>query len=247
VVSNNYFREGGAAYALRRPTYPSSLTQALADLVSSRGLAVDVGCGTGQLSVALAEHFDRVIATDVSDDQIKHAETRANLEYRAEPAEKMSVASDSADLIVTAQAAHWFDLDRFYAEARRIAKEGAAIALISYGVPSLDSEVDPVFQNFYWNDLHRYWPPERKHVENGYASLHFPFDPIEFPATLMQRGWNLSQLLGYIETWSAVKQATESGNAELLASFRSALTEAWADPETVRVVRWPIAVRAAYL
>lgn len=102
-----------------------------------RGHALDLGCGTGQLSVLLAGEFDRVTATDPSASQIASAGARGNIRYAIGTAEAIDLPPASLDLIVAAQAAHWFDLPAFYAEARRIAAPGAALALVSYGVPRL--------------------------------------------------------------------------------------------------------------
>ena len=66
--------------------------------------------------------FDRVIATDASEKQIANAQSHKIVEYRVAPAENSGIESETIDLIMVAQALHWFDLDRFYAEARRVLK-----------------------------------------------------------------------------------------------------------------------------
>ena len=66
--------------------------------------------------------FDRVIATDASEKQIANAQSHKIVEYRVAPAENSGIGSETIDLIMVAQALHWFDLDRFYAEARRVLK-----------------------------------------------------------------------------------------------------------------------------
>ena len=68
-MTKSYWQENGSDYARYRPTYPAGLAAALADISPNSGLALDVGCGTGQLSVLLAEHFETVIGCDVSADQ----------------------------------------------------------------------------------------------------------------------------------------------------------------------------------
>src|SRR5207249_7256547 len=117
----DHFSDKAAGYAAYRPVYPPALVDALAALAPGRGLAWDAGCGSGQLSLLLAQRFDRVIATDASADQIAHATAHPKVEYRCAPAEASGLADGIADLAVAAQAAHWFDLPDYYAEVRRVA------------------------------------------------------------------------------------------------------------------------------
>ena len=111
----DHFSERSADYAANRPTYPPQLAGFLAEHSPGRTLALDCGCGTGQLSVQLAEHFAEVVATDASAAQIAAATPHPRVRYRVAPADASGLEPVSADLIVAAQAAHWFDLDAFYA------------------------------------------------------------------------------------------------------------------------------------
>ena len=127
----NWFARGGRSYALYRPDYPPELPAFLACTSPGRGVAVDVGCGNGQLTVQLAEHFSKVIGTDPSADQIAHPTSHDRVEYFRAPAERQPVPDQTADLITAAQAAHWFDMPAFCAEVRRIARSEAVVALIT--------------------------------------------------------------------------------------------------------------------
>ena len=241
--SRNWFDRGGQAYARFRPEYPGELAAYLAALAPDASLAVDVGCGNGQLTGQLAEHFAAVVGLDPSADQVANAAPRANVGYRCAPAERMPLADHSASLITAAQAAHWFDLPAFYAEVRRIAKPGAVLALISYGVLQLGAELDARFQQFYWQEIGPYWPAERQLVDSGYATLDFPFEPLTPPAMAIRLDWNLAEFLGYIATWSAVRRAREVGREDILQRFASDIAELWGDPESKRAVCWPINMR----
>jgi SAM-dependent methyltransferase len=129
LAPDQHFQNGGGGYAAFRPTYPKALAERLAQQAPNRSLALDVGCGTGQLSVLLAEQFERVEAVDVSADQLAHAEQRGNLRYQLSPAESLPFADASMALVSVGQAAHWFDLPRFYVEAQRVAQPGALLGL----------------------------------------------------------------------------------------------------------------------
>lgn len=186
----DHFSDRSSAYALHRPTYPEALADMLADLAPGRDLALDAGCGSGQLSLLLAERFARVVAIDASARQIAAATPHPRAAYRVAPAERSGLDDGGVDLITAAQAAHWFDLPAFYAEVRRIARPGAVIALVSYPLPRIaDEPADAVLRHFYGEMLKAYWPPERVHVERGYADLPFPFEPVAAPALAIVRTW----------------------------------------------------------
>ncbi|MEO0602749.1 MAG: class I SAM-dependent methyltransferase [Myxococcota bacterium] len=236
--------DNGADYARFRPTYPPELAQALADRVSSRGRAVDVGCGNGQLTVLLAPHFERVVGLDCSADQLAHAAEAPNVTYVRGSADTTGLPDRSADLVVAAQAAHWFDLPAFYAEVRRIGTAGAVVGLVSYGVPMLRDPLNGIFQRSYWQELHGFWAPQRRHVETGYADLPFAFAEQTFPSFSIRRRLTVEEFLSYVTTWSAYAKARrEAGLAGFDALFERLRTRWPAD--VVKEVEWPIAVRLA--
>lgn len=235
-----HFLSGGEDYARYRPSYPQSLAASLAKLCPAQGLALDIGCGNGQLSAVLATQFEQVIATDVSADQLAHAETTANIDYRCESAETLSANDQSADLIVAAQAAHWFDLPLFYKEVRRVAKPDAIIALLSYGVPSLDGPADNYLQRFYWQTVHEYWPPERRHPETGYLEIAFPFEALEAPTLDIERRWDLDALIGYLGTWSGTRRAIAAGRGDILNELRDELRPHYRGAQRIH---WPLNMR----
>lgn len=212
-----------------------------------RGHALDLGCGTGQLSVLLAGEFDRVTATDPSASQIASAGARGNIRYAIGTAEAIDLPPASLDLIVAAQAAHWFDLPAFYAEARRIAAPGAALALVSYGVPRLSGPAGAPFAQFYWQDSHEHWPPDRAHVESGYRSLDFPFAERGLPTLTITRDWSLAELAGYVETWSAARRARKAGAGAQIDAGMAEIGQLWGDPATQYRVSWPLVARIATL
>ena len=136
-----YF-ERAAEYAAHRPEYPAALAGWLAGVAPARGCVWEAGCGSGQLSLSLAPHFDRVIATDATPAQLAHARAHAHVDYVAGTAEAAPIRDHVADLAVAAQAAHWFDLPRYWAEVRRVARPGAIVALIAYGNAVIDDAIN---------------------------------------------------------------------------------------------------------
>lgn len=246
--NRNWFDRGGINYAAFRPEYPAELASFLASLAAEKELAVDVGCGNGQLTKLLAPYFSKVIGFDPSADQIGHCQTCEHVQYQCAPAENLPLPDSCAGLITAAQAAHWFDLPRFYAEARRVGVRSCILALVSYGVLTLDDpHLNGLFQNFYKIEIGAYWPPERKLVDTGYATIDFPFEEIESPAMEISLRWNLSEFLGYLSTWSAVRHAKDQGRDDVLHSFAENLTSAWGDPNAPRSVVWPLNTRIGKL
>jgi SAM-dependent methyltransferase len=241
--SRNWFDEGGRAYSRFRPEYPRQLAAFLASAAPGNELAVDVGCGNGQLTQLLAPYFNRVVGLDPSADQIANAVPNEGIDYRCAPAERLPLPDSCANLITAAQAAHWFDLPAFYREVRRIAAPGAILALVSYGVLKLEPLLDERFQKFYWDEIGPYWPAERKLVDSGYATIEFPFEERAGPALEIRLDWHLSEFLGYLTTWSAVRSAREAGREDLLIAFANDIGQAWGDPNRKRPVSWPINMR----
>ncbi|UQE73363.1 class I SAM-dependent methyltransferase [Gordonia sp. PP30] len=238
----NWFSTGGAGYAEHRPTYPARLARLLAEAAPRRRVAVDVGCGTGQFTALLAEYFDTVIGLDPSLDQLANAAVRPEIEYRAAPAEATGLPDGGADLITVAQAAHWFDLPVFYDEVRRIAADGAVLALITYGVVELEPDLAPRFSRLYTEEIGPYWPPERRHVDNHYADLEFPFPRIPIEAPAIERDWTLDEFTGYLRTWSAVRRAETEGTDDVVEAFADDVRGDWGDEH--RLVRFPVTVLA---
>jgi SAM-dependent methyltransferase/DNA-binding HxlR family transcriptional regulator len=237
-----HFEAGGDAYAAFRPQYPPALAAELAALTERQSLALDVGCGTGQLTTLLAAHFDQVVGTDASADQLAHAVPAANVHYRHEGAESIAALDNSVDLITVAQAAHWFDLPHFYQQVRRVAAPGAVIALISYGVPFIEHACNALFQQAYWRDLYDYWPAERRHVERAYADLPFPFEPVSLPSLEIAQSLDCDGMIAYMRTWSAYGVACKRGDQANFDRVFAQLRQAWPAGGECRVV-WPLAVK----
>ncbi len=241
--SRNWFDAGGEAYARFRPEYPPQLAHRLAAASPLRGLAVDVGCGSGQFTTTLADVFDEVVGCDPSVDQLANARTRNGVRYVCAAAEALPLRDGCASLVAAAQAAHWFDLPAFYAEARRIAGAGAVVALLGYGAPRLDDCLQARFARFYHDEIGPWWPAERRMVDSGYRDLDFPFTELAPPTLEIRASWTLDEFLGYVSTWSAVRRAREAGRIGIVDDFAVDAATLWGDPAARRPIAWPIHMR----
>jgi SAM-dependent methyltransferase len=238
----DHFTAQSAAYQRYRPDYPPALYDWLAAMSPGLSLAVDVGTGNGQAAVALAARFDSVIATEPSAAQLAEARPYSNVSYRQEPAEAMSAASGSADLITAAQAAHWFDWPRFTAEATRVLRPGGLLAIWSYGQCEVEPRIDRLVGDFFRDVVGPHWPRERRHVEERYRGLELPFPPVAAPDFAMQARWDCGAMLGYLDTWSAVRRCRARTGRDPLDLLAGPLADAWGPG--LRGIRWPLALRA---
>jgi len=235
-------------YANFRPGYPPELFDWLARASPARDAVWDCGCGSGQASVALAEHFSQVLATDVAPEQIAAARPHARVRYSVAPAENSGLGQESVDLVTVAQALHWFDVTAFYAEAARVARRGALLAVWNYPRPRfVDVELDRRFFAFYSRVVGPYWPPERRHIEAGYQTLPFPFDEIATPEFGLDLDWNLEQVAGYVSSWSATARYRQALGTDPVPILRESLEAAWPKMNDSQPVRMPIGLRVGRL
>jgi SAM-dependent methyltransferase len=239
----DHFSALAADYARFRPRYPAELFDFLAAASPGHGLAWDCGTGSGQAATGLAAHFERVHATDPSAAQLEHAGRHERIAYALGRESESGLPGGSADLVTAAQAAHWFDLDAFYTEARRVLAPEGVVAMWCYGAMRIDGDVDPILDWFYVERIGRYWPPERALVDTGLATLSFPFEPLPVPALEMHAVMSRDALLGYVGTWSAVARGRAHEGTDPLADLERRLLPLWPDAGTRRIVRWPLGIR----
>jgi len=242
----DYFSDRARQYAAYRPRYPGALFAWLAAQVPERQSAWDCACGNGQASADLAGHFARVIATDLSGEQLRQAAPHPRIDYRVATAEASGLEPASVDLVTVAQALHWFDCGRFYAEVRRVLRPAGLLAAWSYGICHIDSAPgDALLTDYYRNVVGPYWPAERRHVESGYRSLPFPGPELPVPPFEMAFDWNLEELMGYVASWSATMLYVKAQGVDPVPALRAAMAPLWGDPDARRAIRWPLTVRAA--
>ena len=160
------------------------------------------------------------------------------------PAEAPGLAGCRFDLITVAQALHWFDVEAFYLEVRRLLRPGGVLAVWSYQLLRCDPEIDALLDRFDRDIVGPYWPPERRLVEAGYRDLPFPFPQIPAPAFDMRADWELAQLIGYLGTWSSVQRYRKTLGRNPLQRLVPSLASAWGKANARRRIRWPLALLA---
>ncbi len=229
-------------YAKYRPTYPSDFFEYLNSIISNKQNVWDCGTGNGQIASELAKTFDKVFATDISQSQIDTALKVENITYSVQPGEKTYFENQQFDLVVIAQAIHWFDFERFYSEVRRTAKEKALICVVGYGRIEISEQIDSVIADFYENVIGKYWDKERKYIDENYETIPFPFNEIQTPNFVTILNWTLEHLIGYLNTWSAVKHFIKENGHNPIDKLQSELEQHWDKGQTIEV-RFPLLLR----
>jgi len=239
----DHFSVASESYARFRPRYPDALFDFLADAAPARDDAWDAGTGTGQAAIGLARLFDRVTATDPSTSQIERATPHPHISYRVASAESSGLDDSSVDLVTAAQAVHWFDRARFWAEVRRTLHPGGVVAVWTYAMFEIAPQIDEIVRSFYSGIVGPYWPPERRLTEQRYQTIEFPFAEFDAPEFVIEQLMTLDDVAGYIRTWSATRAYMKQHGLDPVSDLVKELTRAWRVPQQGRMARWPIAMR----
>jgi ubiquinone/menaquinone biosynthesis C-methylase UbiE len=234
-------------YKQFRPTYPADLFKFLASLVENHHAAWDCATGNGQGAGGLAKYFSYVYATDASAAQIAEAERLENIIYSVTTAEDSKLADHSVSLVTVFQAFHWFDIDKFFMEVKRVLTPNGVIAIIGYNTAVTGiTKVDEVYKTFCFDYLweKNCWEMERDSLNKNYKSSPFPFDEISAPSFQTEMRWNYQDYLAYLNTWSAVKTHIKLYNDNPVETFViPKIKDAWSEKMTPRSVKLPLIMR----
>ncbi|MBX2961893.1 MAG: class I SAM-dependent methyltransferase [Cyclobacteriaceae bacterium] len=231
MSQKDYFSGHAKIYAAFRPTYPKELYDFIFKHTKNFDRAWDCATGNGQVATVLSKYFKDVCATDISQQQLEHAANADNITYTIQPAEKTNFSDGQFDLITVAQALHWFDTTAFYAEAIRVAKPGAVLALWGYAVCNINPEIDKHFYHFYRETMGAYWDNARTLVENEYRDISFPFEEIPVPKFSIQVQWTADDFAGYLTSWSATQKFIKANGYNPVPEFMNKID--WIGLKTV--------------
>lgn len=246
-MANDYFSSQSSAYRKFRPSYPRELFDFLASCLPQQALIWDCACGNGQATEAWSGDGISVIGSDLSRAQLACTDPNSAHLYLQALAEAVPLADRSVDLVTVAQALHWFDFERFYSEVHRVLKPGGLFAAWTYSfltvTPQLGSALDREVQHFYHQVVGPYWPPERRWVDQEYASIPFPFSLVEAPTFSLKLNWNLAQVIGYLSSWSAVALYREANKHDPMPEVKRRLQALWGEPQRSRQLNWRLSLR----
>lgn len=227
VIMKDNFSRQAESYAKYRPAYPRGLFDYIISHVKQREAAWDCATGNGQSAIELSRYFEKVYATDSSQSQLDHAMKAANIFYSRQLAEQTSFADHSFDLVTVSQALHWFRFDEFYKEVRRLLRPGSWLAVWTYSLLKVSPAIDPIIEKYHFETLAAYWDPERRHVDQHYASIPFPFDEIKTPAFSIELYWSLDELEGYFHTWSVLQKFIAANHYNPVSKIIESIRPHW--------------------
>ncbi|MFX0135872.1 MAG: class I SAM-dependent methyltransferase [Candidatus Hodarchaeota archaeon] len=236
----NNFDEQASLYARYRPKYPKRLFSFLASIAPDTKVAWDCGTGNGQAALALTSYFQKVLATDISENQIKNAFKNKKINYWVSRCKDTNIVDGSIDLITVAQALHWFEINAFYREAQRALKPGGIIAVWCYHLSEIEPEIDRIITKYYYEVVGKYWHPVMKLVRDHYRSIPFPFNEISHPEFSIEVYWEFTNIIGFLKSWSATIMYIKEQKRDPIELIKNELANSWAKPEYRRLVRFPL-------
>jgi ubiquinone/menaquinone biosynthesis C-methylase UbiE len=247
-MSKDLFSAHASDYAKYRPTYPVELVAYVASFAEKKGCALDCATGNGQAAVLLAEFFDKVFATDFSEQQIEEAQQHPRVTYLVSTAEATPFRENTFDAITIAQAYHWVNHQKFAEEVKRIGKRNAVVAVFGYNLFRCENqEVTKLVDKFYYNVTDPYWEPERKYVENSYRDAPFDFPEIQVTQQFKMRTlWTIAQMEGYLNTWSAIKKFIKVNDYNPVSALIEDIKKFWGDKASIPF-DFPLALRIGRL
>jgi SAM-dependent methyltransferase len=243
TMSKDLFSQQSDQYALYRPVYPTVLFEYILQYVENRKLAWDCATGNGQAAVALADYFEKIIATDSSEKQIANAVLRTNIEYAICLAEKTNFPDKSVDLVTVAQAYHWLNAPAFKNEVMRVAKPGAVIAIWGYNIPlSGYQELDDEISFFYKKVVGPYWDAERRYIDESYKTAEFDFPELPSRDFSIEVRWTLDHFIGYLNSWSSVQHYITANSKNPVSEFFPRLAAQWPGAREIEF-KFPVFLR----
>ena len=243
-MAKDLFSKQSDLYARYRPGYPKELYDHILSFVKNKNIAWDCATGNGQAAVVLADHFKKVIATDISPEQIEKAKAKDNIEYLVCSAESTPFDENTFDLVTVAQAYHWIKWKEFKDEVTRVCKPGAIIAVwVYYAHTTGDKKVDDAVHDFYEDVTRSYWDYERKFLDDMYSTVEFDYEllPPKIFETILE--WQREDLVGYISSWSAIQKYIKVNGHSPVPLIEKAINELWPEGE-IKKVTFPIYLKA---
>ena len=144
-LSQEQFGRTAAHYLTSKPHAQGKSLDRLVALASPQPdwRVLDVATGAGHTAYAFARHVARVWATDITDEMLDVVRAEiakrglVNVRVAHAKAEALPFEDQSFDLVTCRIAPHHFDsIAKFLDEARRVLKQGGALALVDNVVPA---------------------------------------------------------------------------------------------------------------
>jgi SAM-dependent methyltransferase len=246
-VLRHVFDEEPELYDRARPGYPSQVFSELAELVGlKRGSRVlELGCGTGQATLPLAERGYRIVALDLGEHVAALASRKLaafpSVEVVAAAFEEWALPDEPFDAVVAATSFHWIDPARRVAKAADALRPGGALAVIStHHIAGGDAQFFEDVQRCYER-----WMPGTRAGSGLPSAAEIPSDSEELnrsdrfaPAVLRRHEWELtystSEYLDLLQSYSGHRALEPRGRTRLLACIAELITRTYGGEVTKR-------------
>ena len=245
--TSSLFNDKSELYASSRPQYPKELFHFLASLSAEHHQAWDCATGNGQAALGLAQHFAKVQASDISQNQLGVAFKKDNIYYSQQSAEQTNFSDNQFDLVNVAQALHWFDLEKFWPEVQRVTKAKAIFVAYTYAWSTVNPQIDTLILQSINSVIEPYWAKNNQHCVEGYQNINFPFQRIKAPAFTLKNHWNLEELFNFLHSWSTTRRCMQECGDEFFNSAKLKVAKVWGDPEQKKLICTPLTVIAGRL
>ncbi|HKF19707.1 MAG TPA: class I SAM-dependent methyltransferase [Candidatus Dormibacteraeota bacterium] len=226
------FGEVAELYDLARPAYPATLIDDVVAFVGSHAWALDTGCGTGKATVLLAQRQLRGVGVDA--DASMAGVARRNLARY--PGWRVDVANfeswrpdpnmDAFDLVVSADAWHWFEPDSRFRKAHSLLRAGGWLALWWNGPADVDSPtrraIAAAYERHAPEIVHRgmgYGPPSQEGAVPADASFGPPIER----AYAWSMDFSSAEWIDLLRTSSDHRMLPDVRSEKLLAAVRAAV------------------------
>lgn len=242
----NFFSPESTAqrYAQGRPDFhPHTIEKVrqYLNLTDKLEKVLDVGCGTGLSTKALLEIGKQVFGTDSSQEMLKHAACKDQIQYQSASATSQPYLDGEFDLLTVCSAIHWFDIDQFLGEANRLLKPRAHLVLYDNFFISEMVSV-PSFSNWFPETYLRKFPSPPRN--NGYQWSRKNLSPLGFSLVeedTFKNGvdFSMEELVLYFTTQSNITAAISSGAfsyIEIESWLRKDLVQFFPEPSQKRTL-----------
>ncbi len=242
--TSNLFEEKSDLYASSRPLYPENLFKYISSLPDNHDCVWDCATGNGQAALGLSQYFSCIEATDISNNQILNSFNDKKINYSVQPAEKTVFKDCCFDIVNVAQALHWFDLETFWKEVKRVLKPSGFFITYSYSWSYVNNEIDFAVKKYIRDIIKPYWAPNNKLCWQEYQSIQFPFETLKKSSMEIHNSWNFQEYMDYINTWSGFRSCVKHLGNKFFETAEKKIGEKWGDLSKKKLVKTPLSIIA---